>query len=100
MPFTVEVEDSSVIKATHVGASTNEDGTYKDEHVYAITCLKEGQREVAFTIGNNQNELNMKTARDERLIDVECAMPQKLTFKYQHEDETAQTVVKKNKVSD
>ena len=54
----MEVEDINIAKVTHFGESKQEDGSYKNEHVYEVTCLKEGVTEVSFIIGNSKSELN------------------------------------------
>ena len=43
-------------KITHQGPTLHEDGSYKEEHVYDVTCLQEGETEVAFIIGNSRSE--------------------------------------------
>ena len=55
---TVEVEDLTIAKVSHVGETKQADGSYKPEHVYEVTCLKEGITEVSFIIGNSKSELN------------------------------------------
>ena len=56
MLFLVEIADNKVAKVTHQGETNHEDGTYKEEHVYDVTCLKEGETEVTFLIGNSRTK--------------------------------------------
>ena len=88
----MEVEDVTIAKVAHVGETKQEDGSYKPEHVYDVTCLKEGITEVSFIIGNSKSELNTRVSSEEKTIPVECGMPSKLTFKYAHVEEGANLV--------
>ena len=54
--FLVETSNNTVAKITHQGPTLHEDGSYKEEHVYDVTCLQEGETEVAFIIGNSRSE--------------------------------------------
>ena len=54
--FSVEIADTNVAKISHQGETNYEDGSYKDEHVYDVVCLKEGETEVTFLIGNSRTE--------------------------------------------
>jgi len=94
----IQVEDATVAKVTEHTIETDSKD-YIDEHNYDVTCLKEGITEVAFNIGNTKTD-SVKTALEEKLIDVECAMPQKLMFKYNHVDEDSKIVFnqKANKI--
>merc|ERR1719468_589139 len=51
-------------------------------------------------IGNSKSDDELKTAHEEKIIEVECGMPSKLSFKYSHVDDSAQIAVKQksNKV--
>ena len=40
----------------HQGETTNEDGSYKNEHIYDIICLSEGKSELSFMIGNSKSD--------------------------------------------
>lgn len=54
----MEVADGKMVKVAHVGPTKNEDGSHKNDHVYDVTCLKEGKTEVSFAIGNSRTEVN------------------------------------------
>jgi len=84
----IEIADNKVAKVTHQGETNHEDGAYKEEHVYDVTCLKEGETEVTFLIGNSRTKTQEDTVVEQKPIIVKCAMPSKLTFKYEAADES------------
>jgi len=87
----IQVEDATVARVIEHKIET-ESTDYIDEHVYDVTCLAEGKTEVAFNIGNTKTD-TIKTAHEEKLVDIECAMPAKLMFKYNHVDEDSKIVL-------
>jgi len=86
----IQVEDATIAKVTEQKIVT-ESTDYIDEHIYDVTCLAEGKTEVAFNIGNSKSD-SVKSSSEEKLVDVECAMPTKLMFKYNHVDEDSKIV--------
>lgn len=89
----IQVEDGTIAKITEQKIEYDSTTDYVDEHIYDVTCLAEGTTEVAFNIGNSKAGSEHKTASEEKLVDIECGMPAKLMFKYNHVDEESKIVV-------
>jgi len=89
----IQVEDGTIAKITEQKIEHDSTTDYIDEHIYDVTCLAEGTTEVAFNIGNSKTGSDRKTAAEEKLVDIECGMPAKLMFKYNHVDEESKIVV-------
>jgi len=89
----IQVEDGTIAKITEHKIEHDSTTDYIDEHIYDVTCLAEGTTEVAFNIGNSKTGSEHKTAAEEKLVDIECGMPAKLMFKYNHVDEESKIVV-------
>jgi len=89
----IQVEDGTIAKITEQKIEHDSTTDYIDEHIYDVTCLAEGTTEVAFNIGNSKTGSEHKTAAEEKLVDIECGMPAKLMFKYNHVDEESKIVV-------
>jgi len=89
----IQVEDATIAKITEQKIEHDSTTDYIDEHIYDVTCLAEGTTEVAFNIGNSKTGSEHKTAAEEKLVDIECGMPAKLMFKYNHVDEESKIVV-------
>merc|ERR1711879_576600 len=84
----IEITDNKVAKVTHQGETNHKDGAYKEDHVYDVTCLKEGETEVTFLIGNSRTKTQEDTVVEQKTMVIKCAMPSKLTFKYEAADES------------
>jgi len=78
----IETSNNTVAKITHQGPTLHEDGSYKEEHVYDVTCLQEGETEVAFIIGNSRSETQDEEDIPQHLVRekviVKCGIPNKL----------------------
>jgi hypothetical protein len=57
MFFSVEIDEPELLRVTKKDLPTPK-GTYRDLHVYEVTCLQLGKTKVTFVVGNNPSATN------------------------------------------
>jgi hypothetical protein len=55
--FSVEIDEPEILRVTKKDVPAPK-GTYRDLHVYEVTCLQLGKTKVTFVVGNNPSATN------------------------------------------
>lgn len=90
----IEIDEPEILRVTKKDVPAPK-GTYRDLHVYEVTCLQLGKTKVTFVVGNNPSATNTMPSKNLESVYLKCAMPAKIDVatKFVTEEEGKRLVV-------